>query len=268
MIPRLLALLRRSVRRARGLLVSLAAVLAVFQVLVVLAASYLQQQQGLSQMVAMLPLVAQQFFGAFLGSFTGMVAFGYWHPVVVIAFVGVAVVVASEPAADVESGVVDLVLARPLPRARVITRSLLMTAATTLVLAALMLVASAASLAAIGGAHAVAPTLRVAGKLAVNLVAVSWAVGALSLAVSTVLPHRGAAAGAAGIVAFALYLLNALADVSLVFKPYGPYSPFHYYQPMGIVGGGTRWMGDVGLLVGMATLLALFAYAAWSRRDL
>lgn len=274
MTRQLLALVHRSFRRARGLLVSLAAVLAIFQVLVVVAGSYLQQQQGFSQLVAMLPVFAQQFFGAFLTSFTGMVAFGYWHPVVVIAFVGVAIVVASEPAADLESGVVDLVLARPFPRGRLIARSVIVTTLTTVVLAAIMLAASAGSLAVVGGgqsggaAGAVGATMRVVGKLAVNLVAVSWCLGGLSLALAAVLPRRGAAAGAAGIAAFALYLLNALADVSSAFQRYGPYSPFHYYQPMAIVSGGTRWVGDVILLIGVAAILALFGYAAWARRDL
>jgi ABC-2 type transport system permease protein len=268
MIRHLFALIRRSFGRSRGLLVSFAAVLASFQVLVAIAGSYLQQQQAFSQIVAMLPPIAQQFFGAFLSSFTGMVAFGYWHPVVIIAFVGVAIVVASEPAADVESGLVDLLLARPLPRARLITRSILMTAVTTVVLAALMMAASAASLAVIGGTRTVAPTMRIVGRLAVNLVAVSWCLGALSLGASTVLPRRGAAAGAAGIAAFALYLLNALADVSSPFKRYGPCSPFHYYQPMAIVSGDPRWKSDVALLVAAAALLVLLAYTAWSRRDL
>ena len=268
MIQQLVALAVRSFRRSSGLLVSLAGVLVIFQVLVVVAASYLREQQGFSQLVALLPVVAQQFFGAFLSSFTGMVAFGYWHPVVVIAFVGVAIIVASEPAADVESGVVDLTLARPVPRARVITRSVLVTSLTTVVLVVLMAASSAASLTGVAGTDAVGPVMKVVGKLAANLVAVSWCVGSLALAASAVLSRRGSAAGGAGVIAFALYLLNAIAEISPRFKPYGPYSPFHYYQPMAIVAGGSGWMGDILLLVGVAAVFCAIAYLAWSRRDL
>jgi ABC-type transport system involved in multi-copper enzyme maturation permease subunit len=247
---------------------SLASVLVTFQVLVVVAASYLQEQQGFSQVVAMLPVLAQQFFGAFLSSFTGMVAFGYWHPVVVIVFVGIAIVMASEPAADVESGVVDLVLARPLRRSRVITRSIIVTALTTVGLVALMVGTSATSLAAVGGVASVSDATRIVVKLAANLVAVSWCLGALALGASTLFPRRGTAAGAAGVIAFALYLLNALADASPRFRAYGPYSPFHYYQPIAIVAGGSRWQTDVALLVGVAAVLCGVAYVVWSRRDL
>jgi ABC-2 type transport system permease protein len=262
------ALVRRSFRRSRWLLISLAAVLAIFQVLVVVAASYLREQAGFSQVVALLPAVAQQFFGAFLSSFTGMVAFGYWHPVVVIAFVGVAVVVASEPAADLESGVVDLVLARPVRRSRVVTRSVIVTGLTTLALVVLMVATTAVSLGAVAGSAAVAPAVRMVTKLAANLVAVSWCLGALALAASTMLSRRGAAAGSTGVIAFALYLLNALADVSPTFKPYGPYSPFHYYQPMAVIAGGSRWQSDIAVLLVVAAVLCAIAYAAWSRRDL
>ncbi|MGE5813266.1 MAG: ABC transporter permease subunit [Acidobacteriota bacterium] len=268
MISQLVTLVGRSFRRSRGLLMSLAAVLAIFQVLVVVAASYLREQQGFSQVVALLPVIAQQFFGALLSSFTGMVAFGYWHPVVVIAFVGVAIVVASEPAADLESRVVDLVLARPVRRSLAITRSVVATALTTLMLVVLMVATSAISLGAVEGSAAVAPAVRMVTKLAANLVAVSWCLGALALAASTVLSRRGTAAGGTGVIAFASYLLNALADVSPKFKAFGPYSPFHYFQPMAIVAGGSRWQSDIGLLLVVAAMLCAVAYVAWSRRDL
>jgi beta-exotoxin I transport system permease protein len=267
MVP-LAALVGRSLRRSRGLLLSLAGVLTLFQVLVVLSASYLREQQGLSQVVALLPVLAQQLVGGFFQSFGGMVGFGYFHPVVIIAFVGVSIVLASEPAADVESGVVDLVLARPVRRSRLVTRSLLVTALTTLALAALMVTASAVSLATIQDTGAMAPTMRSVVKLASNLLAVSWCLGALSLAASTILRRRGAAAGSAGIVALGLYLLNALAELSSAFRRFGPYSPFHYYQPMSIISGGSRWQTDAAVLLAAAAALTSLAYAAWARRDL
>lgn len=262
------ALVFRSLRRSRGLLISLGGVLATFQVLVVIAASYLREQRVFSQVVAMLPPFAQQFFGAFLTSYTGMVAFGYWHPVVVIAFVGVGIVVASEPAADRESGVVDLVLARPVARRAVITRSVLVTMLTTVAFASLMVTTTTASLLVAGGPSAARPALTIVARLAANLVAVSWCLGALALAASTVLRGRGTAAGVAGLAAFAAYLLNVLGDASSRFRPYALYSPFHYFQPIAVLSGGSRWRPDVALLVSVAAVLTLAAYAAWSRRDL
>ncbi|MBI2221841.1 MAG: ABC transporter permease subunit [Acidobacteria bacterium] len=264
----LLALLHRSFRRARALLMALAAVLAAFQVLVVLAAGYLHQQGGFSQVVALLPPMAQQLMGGVFSSFGSMVAFGYFHPVVIIVMVGLAIVVASEPAADVESGVVDLVLARPIRRGHLVTRSLLMLLLTTSIIASLMVAASWSSLQMLAPPGA---SLRAAvvAKLATNLVAVAWAAGALALAVASLAKRRGAAAGGVAIVVLALYLLNVLAEINPRIRPYAPLSPFHYYQPIGIVSGmGTRWAGDVSLLVGVAAVFAAVAFVAYSKRDL
>jgi hypothetical protein len=110
---------------------------------------------------------------------------------------------------------------------------------------------------------------RILGKLAVNLVAVSLVPGTLSLLAASFLKRRGMAAGAVGILTLALYLLNFLAELLPRLRPSAPLSPFHYYQPIGIVSGfGTRWAGDVLLLVGTAAVLSALAFVVFSRRDL
>ena len=264
----LAALIRRSFQRARGLLLSLGGVLVVFQVLVVIAAVYLEEEGGFLQLVALLPPVVQQMAGAVFASFGSMVAFGYFHPVVIIVFVGLAIVIAAEPAADVESGVVDLVLARPVRRWHLVTRSVLMTAATTVAIGALMVAASKLTIAMAGPTGTRVP-LAVLVKLASNLVALAWALGALALALSAFARRRTTAAGAAGIIALALYLFTFLAGLWPRLKPYGPLSPFHYYQPTTIVSGlGTRWSADVAILLVAAAVLSLVAFIVFARRDL
>lgn len=265
------ALVGRSFRRARALLVSLAAVLVAFQVLVVIAAEYLQEQQGFAQIVALLPLLAQQYMGAVFSSFAAMVAFGYFHPVVVIVFVGLSIVLGSEPAADVESGVVDLVLGRPLPRAALVARSALVLMLATGGIAAAMVAASRLSTATLAPASAATIPLATLGRIALNLLALGWVAGAFALALAAVARHRGSAAGGAGIVALAAYLLNVLADLWPRVQPYGRLSPFHYYRPMSILrsgGDASTWAPDVAVLLAVAATLVGMALVAFSRRDL
>jgi ABC-2 type transport system permease protein len=261
------ALLGRSLARARALLLALAAVLVLFQVLVVVAAAYLEEQQGFSSFVAVLPPIAQQMMGGVFSSFGAMVAFGYFHPIVIFVFVGLAVIVASEPAADVESGVVDLILARPVRRGHLVSRSILMLVLTSVTIAGLMVVASWSAmrvLAPEGGGLG----LQTLSKLALNLVALAWLLGTVSLAVSALARRRAAAAGTVGILALALYLLNFLAEIWPRLHPYGPFSPFHYYQPMDIVTGlGAQWAGDVLMLAGIGAAFCALAYGAFARRD-
>jgi len=266
---RLGALVRRSFARARGLLLTLAGVLVLFEILVVIAAVYLHERGAFTQIIAFLPFMAQQMLGGVFSSFAGMVAFGYFHPVVVIVFVGMAIAVASEPAADVESGVVDLVLSRPIGRWQVVTRTILVLAGTIIGLASLMVTATRLGMWWFVPAGGPALPLRSLVKLAANLVAVAWVFGALSLAIASVGRRRGLATGAAGLVALALYLLDVLAGLLPRIKPYGVLSPFHYYQPISIVSGlGTQWSADVLLLTIAGVALCGIAYFCFWRRDL
>ena len=261
------ALLLRSALRARGLLLPLAVVLTLFQVLVVAAAAYVQERQGFSNLVALLPPVVQQVMGGVFSSFGAMVAFGYFHPIVIVAFVAVAIIVASEPAADVEASLVDLVLARPVPRAHLVTRSVLMLALTTAGMAGLMVAGSWSAMRALALPGTTLP-LHVLLKLAANLVAVAWVLGGAALAVACMPVRRAAAAGSIGILALALYIISFLADVWPRVRVYGRISPFHYYQPLGIVSGSdTRWRSDVLWLVAVGIVLCGVAYVAFSRRD-
>jgi ABC-type transport system involved in multi-copper enzyme maturation permease subunit len=263
----ILALLRRSFGRARGLLLPLAAVLTLFQILVVSAAAYVAQREGFSSLLALLPPFMQQAVGGVFSSFGAMVAFGYFHPVVITVFVGTAIVVASEPAADVEMGLVDLVLARPVRRAHLVTRSMLMVALTTATLAGLMVTASWLTMRSlVTEPQALAASVLL--RLATNLVALAWAVGAAALAASCLMRRRAAAAGSVAIAALAVYVLNFLADLWPRLRPLASLSPFHYYRPLGIVSGeGTEWLGDVSLLAGIAAVFCGIAYVAFDRRD-
>ena len=56
-------------------------------------------------------------------SFGGTVALGFFHPVVMLSLSCAAIYMASEPAGEVDEGLVDLVVARPVPRHLMVTRS-------------------------------------------------------------------------------------------------------------------------------------------------
>ena len=54
-----------------------------------------------------------------------MASLGFFEPLIVMLVVQFAIFLATEPAGDVETGLVDLVLARPVPRHWLVTRSLI-----------------------------------------------------------------------------------------------------------------------------------------------
>ena len=122
---------------------AVAGILALFQMLLVVIATSLQQARSFDLMSALMPLSMQQSLGPgalMLASFAGMVTFGYFHPIVVLAVIQVGIYAATEPAGEIEWGLFDLELARPVPRGAIVTRSLLValgvTAATVCAMAA------------------------------------------------------------------------------------------------------------------------------------
>ena len=117
------ALLWRSAERIRTLFATVAAILFLFQVaLVAVAASF--DTEYFERLGSVTPPFMQRAFGAALASFAGMTAIGFFEPLVIMLLVQFAIYSATEPAGDVDSRLVDLIVARPVPRHWLITRSL------------------------------------------------------------------------------------------------------------------------------------------------
>ena len=81
-----------------------------------------------------MPDFAKGHIGAGLTSFAAMTTTGYFEPMIVMLMAQFAIYVAAEPAAEIESGLVDTVLARPLPRHWLVTRSMIVMAIGTVTL--------------------------------------------------------------------------------------------------------------------------------------
>jgi ABC-type transport system involved in multi-copper enzyme maturation permease subunit len=262
-------LVRRSLARHRALILGLGALLTGFQLLLVVAAANLQRQGLFAQAAALVPPFVQEALGGMLlASFAGTVALGFFHPVVVLAFSCAAIYLASEPAGEVEQGLVDLVVARPVPRHLVITRSLVFFAGVTAAIVLLMFVANQAAARLI--APAGVPLLARARLMwvAANLLAVVWCFGAAALAVAAGLRRRGAAAGGTALVAVFLYLLHFAAAAWTKLRPAARISPFHYYESMPtLLGVSLPVRNIVGLLIATAALFGI-AQVFYARRDL
>jgi hypothetical protein len=120
-----LTLVGRTLGRVAVLMAALVALLVAFQVSIVAVAASLFETQAFDRIAGLLPAVLAEGLGPAVTSFSGMAALGFLEPLIVMVIVQVAIYLGTEPAADVESRLVDLLLARPLPRHLLITRSLL-----------------------------------------------------------------------------------------------------------------------------------------------
>ena len=136
------ALMLRSAAQAKYVLLGGILLLFLFQLLLIGQAAEIERSNAFGRMAEFVPAFLQNGLGQqalLLATFKGTVSFGYFHPVIVCLLSLVAVYIATEPAHEVESGLVDLVLARAVPRRRLLTRSLLLSFSSVAAIATCML---------------------------------------------------------------------------------------------------------------------------------
>lgn len=108
----------------------------------------------------------------------------------------------------------------------------------------------------------------------VNLVAavlmgvlLGWVFGALALAVGAATGRRGMAIGIPAAVGVATYLVNGLAPLSDALEFWQPLSPFYYYNAAEPVRNGLD-LGHVAVLLVLTAIFAVAAVLMFERRDL
>jgi hypothetical protein len=263
-----LTLIGRSLRRIAPVGLGLAAVLGFFQlVLVVVAASY-EQAGSFDRLATLLPAFAQRAFGTAMTSFAGLTTVGFYETGIVLMVSQFAIFAASEPAGDVEAGFVDMILARPLPRHWVVTRSLLVMMAGTLTLTLTMGAGTWIGLITLAPPHARWPELRLVLNLIAHLTLVAFSFGAAALAAAGWARRRSAAWAPVALAAVALYLIDFLGLWWAAMPRIGRASPFHFYQGSAILQGRANTALDLSVLAAATVAASAVAYWQFSRRDL
>jgi hypothetical protein len=263
------ALVGRSLARHRALIIAVAVLLSAFQTLDVVVAYNFQANGLYAQFATLVPAFIQEAMGGVLvGSFAGAIALGFAHPLVMLSLSCVAIYLASEPSGEVEDGLVDLVVARPVPRSLIVTRSAVVYVIGSATVVAAMFATSRIAVRWLSPATAASVPAGQLGWVAANLLAIVWCFGAAALAVAAHGRQRTRAAGTVALVAVFLYLLQFGAAAWTPLRPFARVSPFHYYEPMQTLLGAVRPVRNVvGLMAATAGFLAV-AYALYNRRDL
>ena len=249
----------------------MAAALALFQVLLAMAAAELQRQRTFEQLASLVPGFVRELVGTALVSmmsFSGIMALGYYHVAIVAVLVGLVVAVATEPAAEVETGFADLVLAQAVSREAVMARSVVLVLLCPAIVIAAMTAGTFAGMWLAGPAAVARPPARLVWKLAVGLWSVLVCWGGVSLVVGALSRRRAVAAGIAGGAAAALMLIDYLSRVWKPIRGIARLSPFHYYNPLDLVMGKPLPLGDIGILLGTAACAVAIAFALFRRRDI
>jgi ABC-type transport system involved in multi-copper enzyme maturation permease subunit len=267
----LLTLARRSLLQGRFVVVGALVLTTGIQIVIVGQAAAIEQARGFSRMTELIPAFLQRGLGSkslILATFQGTVAFGYFHPVVMLLVSVLAIYFATEPAHEVEAHLVDLTLARPVARHVVITRALLLGLVTVAVAAVLMFGGTQLGLRLFADPSYSRPSAGTAAQLLLNLAAVAMCFGAFALAVAAGASRWIIAFGTAAFTAVALYLIDFLAIGWPLMRAISWISPFHYYNALGIIAGDAALGRDLAILLSAAAVFVVIAYARFNRRDL
>lgn len=266
-----LVLLAHSLKRARVLVLVMGVLLAGFQIFLTLVARSLHQSNAFDQISALVPPFMRQMMGpSFVGlmSFAGIIAIGYFHIAIMGSLVGLIISLATLPASEIETKFMDLILARPLARHWIITRTIALVAICTVVVLIFMMLGTWVGLSTLAPADAIKPSASLILSLAVNLGALMLCWSGVGMAISAASRRRTVAGALTGFLALATFLLDYIARAWSPAASVGWVSPFHYYNPLDIVMGFAVPAYHLWVLIGIALAGFATAYVLFSRRDI
>jgi ABC-type transport system involved in multi-copper enzyme maturation permease subunit len=267
----MMALLVRSASQARYVLLGAFALLFGFQLVIVGQAAEIERTQSFGRMAELLPGFLQRGLGSkamLLATFRGTVSFGYFHPVVGVLVSVIAMYLATEPAHEIESGLVDLELARSIPRHRLLTRSLLLAAASVFCALTLMFVGTSLGGRIFGADGFDMPSLGVRVRLLAHLGGVAACFAGFALLMAALSRRWTTAFTTAALTAVVMYLVDFLAIGWRPMREISLISPFHYYPALSIIAGDAPVWRNLMMLFGSGGAFAACAYWRFERRDL
>lgn len=258
----------RNLAHHARLLGALAAGLALLEWLIAAAAARIELGPGfVAFFTQILPPAARPILERQLAyvSFSGTVAFGFQHPVMLVAAIAFVIVAATIPAGERESGFLDLVLARPVTRS-----AYLLASASLVLLGSLVLPAALLAGAALGIAWANVPSALPWTRYppaACCLALLLLAIAGCTLLLGTTTRRRGAASARAVALTLALYAIETIGDLWAPLAPLRHLSLFHYYRPVVAVVDATFPLRDCAVLATVAVVTCAAALLRFRRAD-
>ena len=266
----MIALLARSAFQIRFAVLAALLVLFALQILIIAQAVEIQRANSFASVANLLPGFLQRGLGSkamLLATFKGTVAFGYFHPVVCMTVAVVAMYPATEIAYEVEAKLVDLELARAVPRHRLVTRSLVLGHLAALTLLGAMAVGTAIGIRVFDAGQLDVPAVDLRVRLLFNHFAVASCFVGFALFLASRARRWASAFTVAALSAVVMYNVDFIA---LGWRPMAAVawlSPFHYFPALSILTGDDSIVRNAAVLFGASAAFAAVAYRQFERRD-
>lgn len=262
-----LPILLVTLRGAAVLLGALAAGMCALQVLI--SATF----QGFGSATAQLLRELPREFAAFVklqpglipaGDVNGYLSLGFYHPLFLVMGSAATVTLGAQAlAGEIDRGTILYLLARPLPRWRVVlSKGLALPAAAAVVAGAALLGLGAGRL-----LFGLESDVAVFGLVAANAWLLFLALGSVALLGSAAASSTGQAAGWATTFTLVSFVVDFLADLWEPARSLEPLSVFTYYDPSAVIASKQLPPGDLAFLLAVTVLSTLLAIGVFSRRD-
>jgi len=264
-------LFQYSLKRVRALALATGLLLAALQIVLIFVAGSIQRSGGFEQLSSLLPPFARALLGPSLAtfmSFSGIVCLGYFELAVMGALIAMTITLGATPASEVESGFMDLILARPLARHWIITRTVALTVFVTGVLLVLMVGGTAAGLRLFAPEDVQRPSPKLIFSLAANLGMLALCWGGIAAAIGARSSRRSVAGGTSGLLAFATFLLDYIGRLWQPAESVAWLSPFRYYNPFDLIMGDPLPWKNLAVLGAIAAAGFGAAYFLFVSRDI
>jgi ABC-2 type transport system permease protein len=241
------------------------------QLVLVGQAVSIQESQSFASVANLIPTFIGRGLGndaVLLASFKGTVMLGYFHPLLCVLIPAIAMYAATEPAHEVEAGLVDLVLARSLPRALMLTRSLAVALLYSAAAVCVMALGTRTGVVLFDGARYEVPTASLIARLILHVFAVCCCFAGYALLAGASAKRWMTAFVTSVLTAVCAYLVDFLALGWPVLRWAAYLSPYRYYHAFAIASG-TAWEArDYGVLFATGAAFSIAAYWRFQRRDL
>ena len=217
-----------------------------------------------------IPQQIQHFMGEeFIGQFTisGIAAFGYNHPIVLIFFSMIAIMLpARHIGNEIEEGTLELLLSLPVKRITMVLSIWVFSAL------AILLLMCGCLLGTFWGIHlnpeAVNLPLIKIIKIGMNLSILMLTINAYTFLIAAYSREGSKVAlRAAGITLF-FYFLNFATKIWLAIQPLKHFTIFNYYQPQMLMTGEISFVKNIVLLITLTLIFFVFAFRRITMRNI
>lgn len=266
-----LRLLAYSLKRVRTLVLTTGFVLGGFQLILIGVAKSIHLSGGFSQLARMLPSFAREVIGPSMAtfmSFAGFVCIGYFHLAVMGSLVAMSIALATLPVSEMETGFMDLLLSRPLPRHWIVTRTIAIIILCIAVLLGCLVLGTWIGLETMAPKNAAWPSRSLIGSLVLNLALLLLCWAGIAMAIGAAARRRGAAGAITGLLALIAFLLDYVGRMWKPAQSVAWLSPFRYYESFSLLLGEPIPSRNLIVLGSVATAGFIAGYWLFSRRDI